>query len=262
MEFHYEKRTLPFAHFHSNELGKRPHMHKEIELIYLTSGNCIAVADNKRSSMQAGDLFISFPNQIHYYQTSLPVEVSITIFSTDMIFGLEREFQQFVPENNVIHIEKDSLADSLLARLPQTTPEESLTVKAGFLNLLMADLVPRLKLTANRQGNSATLQSILRYCEKHFREELSLDTAAKDLHISKYYISRLLNDRVQLGFSDYLNTLRINEACILLETDHKRKIVDVSEEVGFGSIRSFNRAFQKSMNMTPAAYKKLVTRES
>ncbi len=261
MEITYEKRTLLFETFFSNKLTKSPHMHKEIELIYLISGCCVAVADNNRTSMQTGDLFIGFPNQIHYYLTSLPIEVSITIFSIDMIFGLEREFQQLVPENNVIHIEESSLAYSALNHLIHSDSGSSLTAQAGYLNLLMADITPRLRLTLNRQHNSATLHSILHYCENHFREELSLDTAAETLHISKYYISRLLNDRVQLGFSDYLNTLRINEACILLETDRERKIADISEEVGFGSIRSFNRAFQKVMKMTPAAYKKLVSRE-
>ena len=49
---------------------------------------------------------------------------------------------------------------------------------------------------------------------------------------------------------------RVREAChLLLYTD--RKIADISEEVGFGSIRSFNRAFLKLIDLTPAQYRNI-----
>lgn len=260
MEIQYQKKKRPYICRRDTVLTKTPHMHKEIELIYLLHGTCVAIADNNRTSMQAGDLFISFPNQIHYYLTTpQTIDALIIIFSTDMIFGLDWELQQMVPDNNVLTIGEDFLSHSLLSHLPHTYSDASLTNKAGFLNLLMSDIIPRLTLTAPVQANSATLQSILAFCEKHFREDLSLDFTAKHLHVSKYYISRLLNDRVHLGFSDYVNMLRINEACAILETNRERKIADLSEEVGFGSIRSFNRAFQKVMKMTPASYKKLIS---
>ena len=37
--------------------------------------------------------------------------------------------------------------------------------------------------------------------------------------------------------------------------DTETKISDISEDVGFGSIRSFNRAFKDTMNTTPLEYR-------
>ena len=58
----------------------------------------------------------------------------------------------------------------------------------------------------------------------------------------------------KLNFSDYINTLRVRRASRLLEKTDK-KIADISEDVGFGSIRSFNRAFLDVMKMTPKEFR-------
>ena len=48
--------------------------------------------------------------------------------------------------------------------------------------------------------------------------------------------------------------LRVNKACSLLdETD--KKVIDISEEVGFGSLRSLNRSFLEIMGTTPIKYR-------
>ena len=57
-----------------------------------------------------------------------------------------------------------------------------------------------------------------------------------------------------MSFNNCINTFRINKSCDLLgETD--KKISEISEEVGFGSIRTFNRAFMEIMNLTPLEYR-------
>ena len=75
--------------------------------------------------------------------------------------------------------------------------------------------------------------------------------------MSKYHISHLFNNKLGISFNTYINTLRINTACDLLEETDK-KTTDISEEIGFGSIRSFNRAFLQIMDMSPLQYRKLV----
>ncbi|MBQ4564333.1 MAG: helix-turn-helix domain-containing protein [Lachnospiraceae bacterium] len=260
MAIKHEQKKTPYYCRRTYKLTANPHLHKEVEMIYLLSGNCIAIADNLRLPMQPGDLFVCFPNQVHYYLTlEQPLDVFVILFSTNMIFGMDKEFLTMSPKNNLIHLDSGSPLDELIRSLPPTYSNIPLTHTAGHLNLLMSEITPRLHLTEHTQSPSTTLQSILNYCEKHFREQLTLDLAAEELHLSKYYISRLLNERVQLGFSDYINFLRVNEACTLLEINPDRRIADVSGEVGFGSIRSFNRAFQKIMQITPITYRKRIS---
>ena len=98
------------------------------------------------------------------------------------------------------------------------------------------------------------------FCSAHFAEDISLEYLADSLHLSRCYISHLFSRNLNIGFSEYINMLRVSAACeLLLET--RGRIADISEEVGFGSIRSFNRAFLKIMGRTPKEYREKVKKK-
>ena len=89
----------------------------------------------------------------------------------------------------------------------------------------------------------------------HFSERLRLEDVAEVLHINKYYISHLFRQKLSMGFGDYVRTLRVGQACRLLERQ-SMSITDVAYGVGFSSPRTFNRAFAKYTGMTPREYQK------
>lgn len=257
----YENKSDPYTIQHSRGLSTLQHLHKEIEIIYVTEGQCVAHADRFCVSMKTGDLFISFPNQIHYYENSEPGIYNVLILSPNLFFGVKNLFKDFIPENNVLHIPAESEALEFLKKTYTPDGEYPDTKIAGYLNLLMCEILPRLSLKPRLQSNNSTLKSILGYCSAHYSEDITLDNVSEELHLSKYYISRLLNSKINISFNDYINTLRINEACdLLFDTD--KKIADISEDVGFGTIRSFNRAFQRIMKMTPIQYRDLQQNQS
>ena len=117
-------------------------------------------------------------------------------------------------------------------------------------------MLPAITPTTVKNNSNPAIANILEYCSKNFSNDLDLNKISKELHLSKYYISHLLNKHLNLNFNDYINRLRIKEACELLIMTNN-KIADISEEVGFGTIRSFNRAFKSIMNITPGDYRKL-----
>ena len=77
----------------------------------------------------------------------------------------------------------------------------------------------------------------------------------RELHISKYYISHLFSHKLNMRFNDYINSLRISDACRYLRHD-TRSITEISELVGFSTLRTFNRAFIKQIGVTPSQYRK------
>ena len=89
MSIKYEQRTVDLAAGISQQLSDLPHLHKEIEMIYVLNGNTAAFADNKRYDLSKGDLFIAFPNQIHYYYNEHPGEFALIITKSDLLIGLK-----------------------------------------------------------------------------------------------------------------------------------------------------------------------------
>ena len=75
------------------------------------------------------------------------------------------------------------------------------------------------------------------------------------LGLNRYYISHLFSKKLGMRFNDYINSLRISEACrMLLNSDDS--VTDICFHVGFGTLRTFNRAFIRHTGRTPSEYRK------
>jgi YesN/AraC family two-component response regulator len=81
-----------------------------------------------------------------------------------------------------------------------------------------------------------------------------LQTIADELHISRYYISHLFGQRLHIGFSDYINSLRVRSAAEMLKSGNKT-ITEIAYAVGYNSVRTFDRCFLKVRGMTPKEYR-------
>ncbi|UCH92991.1 MAG: helix-turn-helix domain-containing protein [Candidatus Aminicenantes bacterium] len=89
-------------------------------------------------------------------------------------------------------------------------------------------------------------------------EELSLQSLAEKLSIPPRELSQVINERLDMNYSNFINSYRIEEAKNLLfapgENDHS--ILDIAYQVGFNSKAVFNRAFKKFTGMTPSQFRK------
>ncbi len=256
----YENKSRPIQISGANDLTPSPHFHKEIEMIYVRRGGCVAHGDRFCARMQEGDLFISFPNQIHYYESCQIGDYYLGIFSPDIFFSLREVLHDQYPKQNVISLSREDPLRELLERSASRRGEYRRCAMAGDLHLIMSELLPRLNLKPRASGENSSLKSLLEYCAASYRSDLSLDDAAEALHLSRYHLSHLINTKLGMGFNAYINTLRVNAASTLLSSTSMRT-TDVAGEVGFGSIRSFNRAFREVTGMSPLDYRKLTYRE-
>lgn len=253
----YENKSEPIAFTFGEALAPTPHLHKEVEIVYTVNGRALAYADRSCTEISNGDLFISFPNQIHYYENSQIGDYYVIIFSADTIFGMKNIFNESLPEQNVYKIGSGTEAEKMLCEaMQQAKTEFGKTVSVGLLSQVIGTLAPEFKLKPRTKTDNSTLKSVLNYCNENFQADITLDDIADRLHISKYHISHLFNNKLGIGFNNYINNLRITKACELLrETD--KKTTDISVETGFGSIRTFNRAFLQVMQISPLQYRKI-----
>ncbi len=251
----YENRTKYVEVWAEDYLKPIPHLHKELELIYVVKGESHLFIDNRNMTISDGDLFVCFPNQVHCYESSSHGQYFLFTISPDFCIGIKDILSDNVPVNNILKLEKDDDIIKTLISAVTYYGQYKETYHAGCINHALALILQKLALSPRIKSNSATLQSIIKYCTTNFSGEVSLDDMSRELHLSKYHISHLLNNKLGISFSGYINMLRINNACELLRRTDK-SIADVSEEVGFGSIRTFNRVFMQIMNTTPYDYRK------
>ena len=100
------------------------------------------------------------------------------------------------------------------------------------------------------------LDELIQHKKIHLQPSLTIGNLAKSSGYPEYLISLFINRIHGLSFRDYINTLRINEAKILLENpDEKRTILDIAYECGFNSKSTFNSAFKKTTHQTPSTFR-------
>lgn len=266
MELNYEIRTgSDISVAARNALSVPRHLHREIELIYMIEGETEAEIDTKQYLMRAGDVLIAFPNQIHALKDLRENRSFIIIFSPDMC-----------PEYSLILKKKEPVVSCVTAgsrgkeiqsvfkklietaerRMAGDTGGFPAQIAKGYLLILLGLTLELFTLTDRKESDTDALKSILIFCNENYTGDLSLDIVAKRLHLNKYYISHLFNKKLKIGFSDYINTLRISDAMHRLAETTDR-ITEIAYKSGFSSIRSFNRRFLQATGQTPINYRKL-----
>lgn len=103
--------------------------------------------------------------------------------------------------------------------------------------------------------NEKKLEKILEFINKNYKFQLTLQKVADSQYLSKFYISHLFKDKLGIGFSKYLNDVRMKHGLKeLLNTD--LPIIKIAYNNGFTNIKSFNRLFKEKYNITPSQYRR------
>lgn len=105
----------------------------------------------------------------------------------------------------------------------------------------------------NMNSYNQVVKSLIVYVMENYAQNITLQSAADHIGINKSYLSRLINKELGMGFSDYLNNLRVEKAKELMK---KRELMlyEIAERVGYCSFEHFSRVFKKIAGVTPREY--------
>lgn len=271
----YEKRKSDYT-YRTDRGGRsalqcRPHMHYHLELVYMVKGSVRAFVDYEEFEIGEGDIFLVFPNKVHRFISKNNKknadgiiegceQYMLFIVNPDFMPELTKQIQGMTPESPLFHPDTDELYEtlSLLSKFSDASRDNEPgvdLVRRGYLLAFFSNLLAKMHTYRPKTAESPVMQLIVDYCSANYQRELSLDVLEKELHISKYYISHLFGNKMNMHFNEYINSLRISEACRYLRGSDK-SIGEIGELVGFGTQRTFNRAFSKQMGVTPGEYRK------
>lgn len=85
--------------------------------------------------------------------------------------------------------------------------------------------------------------------------EMSVQKLAAAINSTPKKTSWVINDRFNMGFSDFINSYRIEAASHLLINDNEKTIIEIAYEVGFNSKATFNRVFSKLKETSPTQFR-------
>ena len=86
-----------------------------------------------------------------------------------------------------------------------------------------------------------------------YQEKISIDTIAKELGISKSYLSRKFKEQFGKTFLEALNQFRIQQSIKIL-AEGKYRVYEVAFMCGFSEYKYFHSVFRQYTNMSPSQF--------
>lgn len=137
------------------------------------------------------------------------------------------------------------------AVLPEIGRQKDLQELHSFMRRRLVSLSNELA----RQRPEGVIKRVLDYIGRNFDKDIRLETLAEVFNYSSTYLGKLFKNSTGEYFNTYLDRIRMDKACRLLQGDEK--INSIAAMVGFDSLSYFYSKFKKHTGMSPAAYKKL-----
>ena len=94
----------------------------------------------------------------------------------------------------------------------------------------------------------------VRYIQTHYRENLSLDSVAREIDLSAPYLSSLFSKVLGTTFINYVQSVRIQKAKELLCTT-TMKVYEVAYAIGYDDEKYFSQVFRKTEGVTPSQFR-------
>ncbi|RZJ67051.1 MAG: AraC family transcriptional regulator [Flavobacterium sp.] len=255
--------TVPFFQF-------KWHYHPEYELTLITKGHGKRVVGDSHENFSTGDLVLIGPELPHTWSNeSFGAGESSAIviqFSQEFIdkFSTLNEcaaILQVLQRSNcgsffpTAHFE---IANAI-KMLPHKKGLDRIVALLDILEALSGEASQPLSsgvYSASRSSESAhRINKVCRFIQEKSAGNISLEQAASLVSLSKSAFCKFFKRMMKTGFSDYVNEIRIANACLLL-TDSDKTVREIAADSGFESLTYFNRIFLRKKGKTPVAFRK------
>ncbi len=108
----------------------------------------------------------------------------------------------------------------------------------------------------NKIRDNDPIKKAISYMKQNIHLSLTLDDIAKHIGYSASHFGVLFADKVGQTPIEYLNTLKIKEACQQLQFS-QQYIKEIAYSLGYNNQYYFCKVFKKVMGMTPTTYRNL-----
>lgn len=102
--------------------------------------------------------------------------------------------------------------------------------------------------------NSPFVNHAIKYIEKNYVHEISIDDICKELNVNKCYFCSVFKKEVGSTFINYLNNYKIEKSKELLKNPNI-SLLDVSLSVGYNNQSYFSTVFKKITSKTPLEFR-------
>lgn len=245
------------------------HYHPEYELTYILKGNGYRVVGNSQEQFSTGDLVLLGSKLPHTWwgknedgspSQAIVIQFSSTFIEPFLLLNEGKAIKELLEQSaKGLRFEPDALFVQKLRSLAQTKELESVLALLSLLQDLTAKqasiLCADTYLNVISKKFETRINKVCTYIQNHYWEPISLKQVSDLVFMSESNFCKFFKKATNTTFSDYLNDLRINEAChLLLSSEYN--VSKIAHDCGFESLSYFNRVFLKKKQLTPSGFRR------
>lgn len=255
--------TLKKGHVHQ-VIAK--HWHEGAELIYCHRGGNEIWVEGKTQTLQQGDCLFINPYTLHETIQVGDSELYLLQIPRSFLEECRICLEYEISCNSMVEKNKDyRFIQELLPKMQEAQlsddPFGYLQVN-GLFHTLMHQLLHNFSCKISSQDydfikkEHHVLFEILVYIRENYMNSLSQQETAAHFGYNSQYFARFFKAQTGSTFLEYVSSLQVEAAQKLLLTT-ELKIIDISEQCGFHSVKALNRAFSRCLGITPGKYRKV-----
>lgn len=252
-------------------LHRNPHLHNELELCLVLSGEVTVHLQDKRFDVKTGGLMVFNSNVLHELSSCSfdGARIAFVQISNQFCQDYIRQLcdYEFLEEDISAHVtdaqnnQLVALVLQLIANYAQEGEISTLNCMANLFQLLshLCSWLPcrRLEESDQRTKNrrSHRLRQITQYIEANYTRKITLQELSEKTGLTITYLSHFIRDNLGMTFQEYLNNIRFEKALVLMEST-KMTLMDISLSSGFSDLKYMTKICLQRFGCLPKEYRK------
>jgi AraC-like DNA-binding protein len=247
------------------------HQHEEIQISYIVEGEGTLIVGDTINYYKRGDVLVLGSNLPHVFKSDTTKQIKslmLTLFFTKDAFGndffklkeLEELHSFFNKIENGFKVPSDEKLASLFIKLKSSSQLKRFILLLEILkSLSKAKKKPLSSFIYQKQYTDVEgkrMSAVMAYTMNNFNKRISLNDIAIVATMTKNAFCKYFKKRTNKTYFNFLNELRIENACKLLLVNDDISIAEIADKSGFNNISNFNRQFKAVKNIIPSKYRK------
>lgn len=245
-----------------------PHLHINwFELTIARSGKGTVTTNGVTENIQSGDIYLSFPYDVHAIRSSADDKLTYSFFS----FYFTDEKYKTLFDDLVLRYDSDAsrvfrnslipqLVDLLTAEIANGRPEKNRLVELTAEQIVL--LIPESCASSETsftpespKSDEQTAFMAMRYLSLNLLTLKNLSEIADYLGYNYSYLSKVFKKATGKSLTEYYISLKMERAKTLI-LDEKFSVSKTAEILNYTSVYSFSKSFKKFYGVSPVTFKR------
>jgi AraC-like DNA-binding protein len=240
------------------------HYHDSFEIYYLKEGVCNYFIGDAIYTVEPGDIVLIPKGLIHKTNYDKTPHTRLLINCSDDYIPtyLRPQLAEmlYVYRNPSVVREAERILEKIGQEFSSSEPlrdELLLHLCAEFFILLVRNTNNSKKISTG----TPFIEETIAHIKNNFSSDISLSDIAKANSVSSEHLSRSFKRETGLGFSEYLNLVRLQKAEHMLKNEPGKSISEIAYLCGFNDSNYFSDKFKKAYGISPSKLKCKLTRK-